>query len=48
VEFAVEDIAAIPIASDGKIRLHRCKVVGEKNLAEMGWPVPDTSTKEEK
>jgi uncharacterized protein YjbI with pentapeptide repeats len=39
VEFTAADIAAIPVASDGKIRLHRCKVVGEKNLAEIGWPV---------
>ncbi len=36
VEFAAKDIAAIPTATDGKFRLHRCKVVAEKNLAEIG------------
>ena len=30
VEFEAADIAAIPIASDGKFRLHRCRVVAEK------------------
>lgn len=37
VEFAAKDIAAIPTASDGKFRLYRCKVVGEKNLAKIGF-----------
>jgi len=36
VEFTAKDIACIPITSDGKFRLHRCKVVGEKDLAEIG------------
>ena len=36
VEFAAEDIAAIPVSSDGKFRLFRCEVVGEKNLTELG------------
>jgi len=36
VEFTAKDIAAIPTATDGKIRLHRCKVVGEKDLVEIG------------
>jgi uncharacterized protein YjbI with pentapeptide repeats len=36
VEFTAEDIACIPTASDGKFRLHRCKVVGEKDLSEFG------------
>jgi uncharacterized protein YjbI with pentapeptide repeats len=36
VEFTAADIAAIPIGSDGKIRLHRCTVVGEKTLDELG------------
>jgi hypothetical protein len=36
VEFDVKDIAAIPIGSDGKFRLHRCDVVGEKDLVELG------------
>jgi hypothetical protein len=37
-EFHREDIAAIPIASDGKFRVKRCKVVAEKNLEAIGWP----------
>jgi hypothetical protein len=36
VEFTASDIAAIPTATDGKFRLHRCAVVGEKDLAEIG------------
>jgi hypothetical protein len=35
-EFTVADIAAIPIATDGKFRVRRCKIVGEKDLAEIG------------
>ena len=36
VEFEATDIAAIPTATDGKFRLHRCTVVAEKDLAEIG------------
>ncbi len=36
VEFTAADIAAIPTATDGKFRLHRCTVVGEKDLVEIG------------
>ena len=36
VEFTAADIACIPMASDGKFRVHRCDVVGEKDLAELG------------
>ena len=36
VEFTAADIAAIPTATDGKFRLHRCTVVGEKDLSEIG------------
>jgi hypothetical protein len=36
VEFEAAEIAAIPLGTDGKFRLHRCAVVGEKTLAEMG------------
>jgi hypothetical protein len=43
VEFEARDIAAIPVASDGKIRLHRCRVVAEKNLEEIGWPMKVTT-----
>jgi hypothetical protein len=32
IEFEAADIAAIPHASDGKFRLHRCTVIGEKAL----------------
>jgi hypothetical protein len=39
VEFEAKDIAAIPIASDGKVRLKKCRVVAEKNLSEIGWPM---------
>ena len=31
-EFVAADIACIPIASDGKVRLHRCTIVGEKTF----------------
>ena len=33
VEFAAADIACIPTATDGKFRLHRCTVVGEKDIS---------------
>ena len=36
IEFEAKDIAAIPTATDGKFRVHRCKVVGEKDLKEIG------------
>ena len=32
VEFTAKDIAAIPTGTDGKFRLHRCKVVAEKQV----------------
>jgi len=35
-EFEANDIAAIPTATDGKFRVHRCKIVGEKDLVEIG------------
>ena len=35
-EFSAADIAAIPTATDGKFRLHRCDIVGEKDLAAIG------------
>ena len=35
-EFSATDIAAIPTATDGKFRLHRCDIVGEKDLIEIG------------
>ena len=36
VEFTAKDIAAIPNATDGKFRLFRATVVGEKDLREIG------------
>jgi hypothetical protein len=36
VEFEAKDIACIPTATNGKFRLHRCDVVGEKDLVELG------------
>lgn len=38
VEFEASDIACIPTASDGKFRLHRCKVVAEKNISALVVP----------
>ena len=38
-EFTREDIAAIPIGTDGKFRVFRCKIVGEKDLKEVGLPL---------
>jgi uncharacterized protein YjbI with pentapeptide repeats len=35
-EFTAADIAAIPIGTDGKFRVHRCKIVDEKDLVELG------------
>jgi len=40
-EFTRKDIAAIPIGTDGKIRVHRCKIVGEKDLEEIGLIVTE-------
>jgi hypothetical protein len=35
VEFTAKDIACIPTATDGKFRLHRCQVVGEKDISAI-------------
>ena len=35
-EFTAKDIAAIPTATDGKFRVKKCKIVGEKSLEEIG------------
>jgi uncharacterized protein YjbI with pentapeptide repeats len=35
VEFTAADIACIPTATDGKFRLHRCRVVGEKDITPL-------------
>ena len=31
-EFEAKDIAAIPVNTDGKFRVHRCKIVGKKEI----------------
>jgi len=35
-EFSRKDLACVPIATDGKFRVHSCKIVGEKDLKELG------------
>ena len=37
-EFQAKDIAAIPTGTDGKFRVHRCEIVGEKKIdpVELG------------
>ena len=35
-EFISKDIASIPTATDGKFRVHKCKIVGKKKLKEIG------------
>ena len=35
-EFTAADIAAIPIGTDGKLRVRRCVIVAEKSLDEVG------------
>ena len=36
VEFYTKDIIAVPFATDGKFRVHRCKIIGEKDLKKIG------------
>jgi len=33
-EFTAKDIACVPTATNGKFRVHRCKIVGEKDISE--------------
>ena len=40
-EFEAKDIAAIPTATDGKFRCHKVKIVGEKDLKEIGLIAKD-------
>jgi hypothetical protein len=35
-EFTAKDIACIPIGSDGKFRVSKCKIIREKNLKKLG------------
>ena len=39
-EFEAVDIASIPTATDGKFRVFRCSIVGEKDLVEIGLVPP--------
>ena len=41
-EFTAKDIACIPIASDGKFRVFKCKIVGEVNQREIKDELPKT------
>jgi len=34
-EFTAKDIAAIPTSTDGKFRVHRCEIVGEKDVRQL-------------
>jgi uncharacterized protein YjbI with pentapeptide repeats len=46
-EFTTQEIAAIPISSDGKFRVHSCRIVGEKDLKELGLVKEDPSAEAE-
>jgi len=35
-EFTQKDIAAIPYGTDGKFRVHRCKVIKEVDYKKIG------------
>jgi len=48
LEFTAKDIAAIPTATDGKFRLFRARVVGEKNLVDLGLVKKPEKKKKEK
>ena len=37
-EFFAEDIAAIPYGTDGKFRVRRCRIVGEKDISALVAP----------
>jgi hypothetical protein len=45
-EFYATDIAAIPTATDGKFRVHRCRIVAEKDLTGFirGAATPEPGT----
>ena len=34
-EFEKKDIVAVPIASDGKFRVKKCKIIKEKKIKEL-------------
>ncbi len=39
-EFKRRDLACVPIGSDGKFRVRRCKVLREIDLSKIPWPPP--------
>ena len=39
-EFTRKDIAAIPTGTDGKFRVSKCKIIGEKDLKKIGILLP--------
>ena len=43
-EFTRADIAAIPTGTDGKFRVKKCKIVGEKDLVEIGLVTTEATT----
>ena len=43
VEFEAKDIACIPTGTDGKFRLHRCTVVGEKDVSTLTAPTTEVT-----
>jgi len=45
-EFYATDIAAIPTATDGKFRVHRCRIVAEKDLTGLIPGMADRATPE--
>jgi hypothetical protein len=47
-EFTAKDIAAIPLGTDGKFRVHRCTIVGEKDLKEIGLGEPEANDERRK
>ena len=48
IECKADDIACVPVATDGKIRLHRGKVVGELDYERYGLTVPTFAGKTSK
>ncbi|NUQ11639.1 MAG: hypothetical protein HUU26_04815 [Gemmatimonadaceae bacterium] len=46
-EFTRKDIAAIPTATDGKFRVHRCKVIREVDLEPIFAAEREPATEEE-
>lgn len=47
VEFSARDIAVIPTATDGKFRVHKCKVIREVDLEPIFAAEREPATEEE-